>query len=83
MVESNKYISKCKVQGVPRQSVTLYTVFSVSYKDIYYLWFSVVHTAHWGKSQPQLSSAAIWGRFFESLKHGKQILSIIEFENQV
>ena len=40
-------------------------------------------TAHWGKSQPQLSGASIWGPFFKSLKHAKQDLSIIEFENQV
>ena len=40
-------------------------------------------TAHWGKSQPQLSGAPIWGGFFESLKHTKQDLRIIEFENQV
>ena len=41
------------------------------------------HTAHWGQSQPQLFGASIWGGFFESLKHAKQDLSIIEFENQV
>ena len=40
------------------------------------------NTAHWGKSQPQLSGASIWGGFFESLKHAKQDLSIIEFENR-
>ena len=45
--------------------------------------FCAMLTAHWGKSQPQLSGASIWGRFFESLKHAKQDLSIIEFENQV
>ena len=41
------------------------------------------NTAHWGKSQPQLSGASIWVPFFESLKHAKQDLSFIEFENQV
>ena len=40
-------------------------------------------TAHWGLSQPQLFGASIRGGFFESLKHAKQDLSIIEFENQV
>ena len=40
-------------------------------------------TAHWGWSQPQLSGASIWGGFFESLKHTKQDLRIIEFKNQV
>ena len=43
----------------------------------------IYHTAHWGKSQPQLSGASIRGGFFESLKHTKQVLRIIEFENQV
>ena len=38
---------------------------------------------HWGWSQPQLSGASMWGGFFESLKHTKQDLSIIEFKNQV
>ena len=40
-------------------------------------------TAHWGKSQPQLSGASIWGGFFESLKHTKQDFRIIELKNQV
>ena len=41
---------------------------------------TVHSTAHWGKSQPQLSGASIWGDFFESLK---QDFRIIEFKNQV
>ena len=35
------------VQGVPRQSVTLYTVFSVGYKDVYgILWYIVCSKLH-------------------------------------
>ena len=35
------------LQGVPRQSVTLYTVFSVGYKDIYgFLWYILCSKHH-------------------------------------
>ena len=46
-------------------------------------YYTSLYTAHWGYSQPQLFGASIWGGFFESLKHAKQDLSIIEFENHV
>ena len=38
-------------------------------------------TAHWGRSQPQLSGAS-WGGFFESLKHVKISYIIIKFQNR-
>ena len=34
------------IQGVPRQSVRLYTIFSVGYKDIYGILWNIVCSKH-------------------------------------